>query len=280
MASLIGTPDWQRGVYTPQKLIGKFTTAQLSETVTLPPNCESLLVVVPGVVFYGGQSVQVVGTTTNGTYPAIACIQFPDVDQIGLFIAAVSPAADPAVTVTLTATPSADWYVVADAGVRGVVDYAGALAIAIPGSSPPVGGIQTMGFDGIESRPFLVNKIGETYVVPTVPSVNTNDHPPNELQVVTSTNAGGGATILAATGAGKRYRVFFVSIHITAAGGAGALEDSGIALWGGTGSSTSEVITIDYKPTGIAMTTNSALVVANAGVFNADFIVVYTTETV
>jgi len=214
--SLVDTPDWQRGVVSPQKLIGTFTALQTSGTVNLPPNCESIVVVGLGIGWLNFSSC--IGTTTGVTYPA----SWMNGDSLAIstfVVVSVSPALDPAVTITLTAAPAGGWKVVADAAIRQVIDLATSLAIGIELVAAPLGRVIVAGTTaaGIV-RAIRMSLTSEQYVIATAPGTGTGDHPPTELLWATNTTAGSTTgAILAAPGGGKRYRLFYAQLFASPA---------------------------------------------------------------
>jgi len=215
--SLVDTPDWQRGVVSPQKLIGTFTALQTSGTVNLPPNCESIVVVGLGIGWLNFSSC--IGTTTGVTYPA----SWMNGDSLAIstfVVVSVSPALDPAVTITLTAAPAGGWKVVADAAIRQVIDLATSLAIGTELVAAPLGRVIVAGTTaaGIV-RAIRMSLTSEQYVIATAPGTGTGDHPPTEL-LAASINSG--STLLAAPGGGLRYRIFAVIIATTNVNGIGS----------------------------------------------------------
>jgi len=133
-----GTPDWQRGVFSPQKLVASVPINTGEVTVNMPANTEALL-----IIGAGAYVSSVTGTTTNKTYTFI----YPTNDNTGFAIVFVSPAVDPAVKIMLELAPAPEWYVVADAGVRTVVDavLASAVAGASGGGVAPAGAVLVAG---------------------------------------------------------------------------------------------------------------------------------------
>lgn len=139
------TPDNQRGVVQPQVLLEVFLHPAGGGVVNLPPNCESLLLIGGGVFI-----TSVIGTTSGRSYPIIQSSEALGAGG-GFAICMVSPAADPAVTISF-ATTSTNLYVVADAGVRVVADMIlQAMTIAAlgggiaPSAALMVGGIDVNG---------------------------------------------------------------------------------------------------------------------------------------
>jgi len=275
--SLVDTPDWQRGVVSPQKLIGTFTALQTSGTVNLPPNCESIVVVGLGIGWLNFSSC--IGTTTGVTYPA----SWMNGDSLAIstfVVVSVSPALDPAVTITLTAAPAGGWKVVADAAIRQVIDLATSLAIGIELVAAPLGRVIVAGTTaaGIV-RAIRMSLTSEQYVIATAPGTGTGDHPPTELQIVSAQGVGAGGTILVAPGAGLRYRVFFIQmVQYFGTGNGYVIAGTLVLGWNG---STPGGAFVDLKPTGIPCPENTALTwtIVGAGTITFTGVVVYTVES-
>lgn len=213
--TVVDTSDWQRGTVAPQKLIGNFGAASNPETVTLPANAETLWVFCVGVVGMILQSV--VGVTTGKPYPFAAMPLLFGAGANPIYVVPVSSAADMQVTITWAAAP-AQWYVVADAGVRLVIDQVLQAILATAGLASPGVGLEMLGTDGTNARVIAVSQQGITYAIPSAPDTATGDHPPNELLWATSTTAGSTTgTILALPGPGKRYRLFYAQLFASPA---------------------------------------------------------------
>jgi hypothetical protein len=261
----------------PQTLIGTFTALQTSGTVNLPPNCESIVVVGLGIGWLNFSSC--IGTTTGVTYPA----SWMNGDSLAIstfVVVSVSPALDPAVTITLTAAPAGGWKVVADAAIRQVIDLATSLAIGIELVAAPLGRVIVAGTTaaGIV-RAIRMSLTSEQYVIATAPGTGTGDHPPTELQIVSAQGVGAGGTILVAPGAGLRYRVFFIQmVQYSGTGNGYVIAGTLVLGWNG---STPGGAFVDLKPTGIPCPANTALTwtIVGAGTITFTGVVVYTVES-
>jgi hypothetical protein len=213
--TVVDTSDWQRGTVAPQKLIGNFGAASNPERVTLPANAETLWVFCVGVVGMILQSV--VGVTTGKPYPFAAMPLLFGAGANPIYVVPVSSAADMQVTITWASAP-AQWYVVADAGVRLVIDQVLQAILATAGLASPGVGLEMLGTDGTNARVIAVSQQGIAYAIPSAPDTATGDHPPNELLWATNTTAGSTTgAILAAPGGGKRYRLFYAHLFASPA---------------------------------------------------------------
>ena len=150
----------------------------------------------------------------------------------------------------------------------------GALAAASPADA-----VQVAGTDGTDLRALLTNKQGTEYVIGAVPNIAAGDHPPNELLTVAGVNSVTFA-LLAAAGAGKRYRLYAVQMAALTSGVNCFLQDSVSSLLYGT-SGLGSVSTILYPGQGIPLATNAALnLVLGTGSGSMLGFVAYTLETV
>lgn len=244
----VDTPDYQRGIVNAQALLAATPSGTGSATVAIPPNTETLVVIVPNA--NAGTGIFCTGTTTGIQYSGIKSASEPLVANTPTWFFDVSTAVDPTVTVSLTITPTATWYVYADAGTHITADASK-----------------------------LINNQGVQYVIPALPAVDGGDHPPVELAVASSYIAAVGA-IIAAPGAGLRLRIYTLQMSTVAAGLLGYVLDlgagTGIASCGGVGN-----VALTFPGQGLKLSTNSALeyeILAGAGsMFVA---ATYTTEAV
>lgn len=83
-------------------------------------------------------------------------------------------------------------------------------ASGTPGNAAPDNVVMVGTSDGSDARNLLSNKQGIPLVTPSVPNTATGDHPPNELQWATLNGISSNTDVLAAPGAGLRYRIFFI----------------------------------------------------------------------
>lgn len=115
----VDTPDYQRGVVSAQKLLATVPGGTAAATVGLPPNVETLVVVVPG---FDLTSATCVGVTSNATYPGIATRTGQGAGLTTAMYFDVSAALDASVTVTAGAAPNNTWYIYGDSGVHITTD--------------------------------------------------------------------------------------------------------------------------------------------------------------
>lgn len=244
----IDTPDYQRGVVNAQKLLAHVTGIATSVIVGIPPNTETL--VVTTFVHAVNQPITVTGQTTGVIYPSVPLYPntVPGVWQT--YWVDVSQSVDDEVEVQILGSSSLGWYVYADSGVHLIAD---------------VGGVRTLA--------------GIPYTIPIAPSESAGDHPPVELQSFGG-NFSANGNVLAAPGAGFRYRVFHASaVPVTggsyfaelgnSAGGALFLFCSGIA--GGQ---------MSFYPSGLPCGTNAPIFIGFSAAGEVSVSLAYTTEVV
>lgn len=273
----IDTPDGQRGVVSAQKLLATVPRANSSVTVGVPPNCETLVVVIGGSDF--STTIKCTGVITGFEYPGVAVQPtIPNVTTWPVYFD-VSGVVDEQVTVDLGAAPLGVWYVYADSGVHSVVDLATASAIAAPTAAAPNRAMLVGGNYGGHMHPFLIDGAGTLYAVPTIPSLAAGDHPPTELRVA-SPILGVSGTVVAAPGPGLRIRVFAMQMGSQGQAFTGYLTDtiSGQALCVG-GQSNAGAITLPAQ--GYPLTADAGINFnAWGGTGNMLSVVYYTIEAV
>lgn len=248
MTQNVDTPDYQRGVVNAQVLLATVPGGTSTVTVGVPPNTETLVVIVPGAAANTG--IFCTGVVTGVQYSGVKSSAEPLVSETPTWWFDVSAVVDASVKVSLTVATADVWYVYADAGTHTVADISK-----------------------------LVSNLGVQYQIPTVPATDLGDHPPTEVTVssayISSTSA-----IIAAPGAGLRLRIFSAQLATVTAGLLGYVLDNaagrGLAACAGAGNSITT-----FPGQGYPMSTNSALeyeVLAGSG--SMWVAVVYTTETV
>ena len=173
----IGTPDFTRGVVSAQKLLATTSAGTSTATVGIPPNAETLVVAVPLPPI--GPKAVCQGTTTGFDYPGLSVPSQYSTPSHAIFLFDISAAVDAEATVTLQFSPSRTWYVFSDQGVRITADASK-----------------------------LTSRLGQQHITPGAPSTLAGDHPPVELQSISFFGITATTTILAAPGAGQRYRIF------------------------------------------------------------------------
>lgn len=243
----VDTPDYQVGVVSAQVLLAAVPSGTATVRVGIPPNAETLIVTAANIGT--NPTVFVEGVSTLYKFPGALVVQQPFITAAPTWLFDVSNAVDTQVDVTFSSAPGTGWFVYADSGVHVTVD---------------------------PSK--LTNGYGQQYVIPSVPSVNTADHPPNEL-LWTGGNAAGNTLILPAPGANQRYRLFAAAVWPQGAWGVQVLEHITGRWLIGTGPAGGQV-SITWPLTGITIATNQAVELQAAGVNNVGWHLTYTQETV
>lgn len=273
----IDTPDGQRGVVSAQILLATVPADSLTTTVGIPPNTETLVVLARSP--NRSQFCTAVGVTTGLYYPQLQqTVNVGAGYSVTVFID-VSSAVDGQVEIQFVDILSTPAWVYADSAVHFSPDPATAAAAATIADNTPVAGLLVAGTDGTFATAFRTNQGGVPYVIPTVPSIRTHDHPPTELNVA-SPILGASATVIAAPGAGMRIRVFSMQMGSQGQAFTGYLTDSatGQALMVG-GQSNAGAITLPGQ--GYPLAANAGLnFIAWGGTGNMMIVVYYTMETV
>jgi hypothetical protein len=197
----VDTPDGQYSSVSAQTLLATVAANTVSETVSLPPNTESLLVFVQSTSGYELEST--IGVTTGFYYPIGLYPSMGGGSQNSLYAVGVSPASDSEVVITWVSAPNEPWYVVADSGIRVIVDATLSQVVAEVGASVPGNGVLVLGSDHAVALPFLLGFGGET--IPLVPSMAGQQ-----------TASAGGAQILPAMGGGNHYYLFGYDVDASA----------------------------------------------------------------
>lgn len=244
----IDTPDYQRGVVSAQKLVGVIPAGLTTVTVGVPPNAESLVVAM-------NQSdsslfIDAHGVTTGYNYPGAQLWLTVTAEGGSGWVFDTSAQVDEQVEINLSSAATDPMYVYADAGVHVVADMSKRM-----------------------------NMAGQQYVIPSLPSVLSGDHPFTELSLISPTLAANG-TVLAAPGAGQRYRVFSAQMSAATAGLSGGLVDNVgakvLLFCAGVGNSVTSIPAQGYP-----MAANSPLTYSLAtGAGGMQITVYYTTETI
>lgn len=248
MTIIVDTPDYQRGVVSAQILLAKaLIPTPLFPLIQIPPNAETLILAADGA---DPTIPEVIGQETGIAYAGVKAQSQFQLDNSSVWFYDISSVLDVEIEVVFNTPAITNWYAYTDSAARTIVDVSKTS-----------------------------NQQGVQYVIPTIPATDANDHPPNELLVKNITLAASG-TILAAPGAGKRYRVFSVQMATVTGGVLATAFDATSGLWIGVvaGPGTSQA-TIPAQ--GYPMTANTALGYSlQAGAGSVASIVYYTIETI
>lgn len=189
-----GTPDWQRGSYSAQKLLTVQPATVASVVVDTPANAESIvLALAPGQV---SPIALCVGQTTGIQYTGMQLYGSDNTYRSDTFIFDVSAAVDSQIQIGFESAPGAAWWAYADAGVHLVADM------------------------GTRKTPSSA-----VYTVPTVPSTFGGDHPPCEL-LLAGNIFNAASTLIPAPASGQRNRIFALTMQGIATAVNGYLFDS------------------------------------------------------
>lgn len=105
-----------------------------------------------------------------------------------------------------------------------VIDSKLEAAIGLPTVAVPSDAVMTGWTDGVSLRVPITSKSALPYMIPSAPSQLTADRPPNELLWASTNAVAVNTNVVAAPGAGKRVRLYYVSAFPDTAAGEYALE--------------------------------------------------------
>ena len=144
---IVGSPDWQRGVVTSQKLLSTQAATSLTATVFLPPNAETLVIVTSGPIG-GAQTLTITGVTSAQVYPWQIQFIFSGGQAYAYYYADVSSSVDSSVTITFAQAAAFSWYVYSDQAAHVSFDPNLGLVVQEQNIGPSGWGIPAMGYDG------------------------------------------------------------------------------------------------------------------------------------
>ena len=168
MSQNVGTPDWQRGVVSAQKLLGTFPSGSGTETVGIPPNAESLMILSTDPELTNWVTVK--GVTSNEPYPTYAIPMDIGGGYYSRFISVVSNALDTEVLITWGVDPLGPWSVICDATSRFVLDGSVSAVTGRDGGSSPTSGLMVAGWDGTKSHILNTDSNGLLLTRPLAPT--------------------------------------------------------------------------------------------------------------
>lgn len=155
-------PDYQRARTDAQIVLGNFGMTDLDVTVEIPATIRALWLWIgppPGT-----PDVQVIGTSTNVTYPTAQ----PLIDAQNLTNAPtlvfVNPALDPEVRIIWSESTDADWWVVGDTRPSYVIEATLNGAGGQWGQPVPQGAVLVGGSDGTNLQALAVTDTGELII--------------------------------------------------------------------------------------------------------------------
>jgi hypothetical protein len=200
--SVVDTPDGQYGTVNPQQQLAYFPDATGPETITLPPNAETILIFQNEVFSNVLNSIQ--GVTSGCHY---SWNQLPVGPPGGnpIYVVNVVPAMDDQLIITWQSYGSGiSYYVVADSGIRQTLDVYLQFVLGIVNEDVPTSALLVGGSDGADLRALQTDSNGR--LVPLVPT----DTSPMGMAV-------GPTTFVGAPTSGAWY-LFGVDITTTGAG--------------------------------------------------------------
>lgn len=201
MPSNIGTPDWQRATVSAGKLLASVPSGTSSVTVELPPNAQTIAILLPTSDY--ATDVTVAGVTTGLQYPVV---YRPFTSNLGAdiqFFASVMPSLDTSVVVQIAPNPGSEWWVYAMTSTEVVDVPALATVMAYVQVSDPQNGLVVVGWDGASYHPPRTDTTGRVVIAP----------PANGHQAAV---AAGTTQLLAAPGSGEWY---LYGLDVVASGG-------------------------------------------------------------
>ena len=243
-----GSPDWQRGYYSAQKLLASVPAGTYSVTVTVPPNAETIIVQAANIT--AGAYVTMQGVDTSITYAGFQTDRAGAVSGAFSAFFDCSSILDSQVTLHLQNSLAKPWYVYADAGVHVVGDVN-----------------KTVNLDGYQ------------YVIPTAPGGWPSDHPLNEISVAYVEATTANATILAAPGVGKRYRLFSAQVLVASGTLWAGISDTSTGLFVCWGANNSPGY-MSYGPSGVPLGNNGGVTLNLSAPGTIYGTVAHTTETI
>lgn len=247
------TPDYQRGVISAQKLLGTIPIGGLTATVGVPPNAETIVVMVTGQSPTAGAYAE--GFTTGMIYPVGTVVTTVGTESTVVTWIDVSAAVDDQVTVHLDDTATDVAYIYSDSAVHTVNDP-----------------IITSVLQGVMNKSH-----NALWTMGSAPPTDTGDHPPYEIGYNAVFGVASGTSILAAPGAGKRHRVFGLQAWPNTSGGLVYLRDSVTLQPLAYGTQSAPSVTL--PPCGVPMSADASLdVFVSSG--NIFAVVYSTTETI
>jgi len=112
MTMTIGTPDWSKATVTGQVLLASVASGNISATVVVPLNIQTLVVFSTGPTIATSNELKCVGVTTTTEYPGSVRFPSPGINGYSVRAFPVAPVLDQSVILTWGSAPTVDWYVV------------------------------------------------------------------------------------------------------------------------------------------------------------------------
>ena len=158
MGQIVGTPDWQRGVASAQKLLGHFTSVDTAKTVGVPPNAETVVILTQLSTLAG--NLVVTGHTSGQIY--IWQVDFNVIAGVTWvqFYIDVSSSVDSQIDILFNTAPTADWWVYSDQAAHISFDPIMQRIVSESNTPPGLFGVMSMGFDTVDAQFLAVDSGG------------------------------------------------------------------------------------------------------------------------
>lgn len=169
MAQNVGTPDWQRGIATPQKLLAAVAGGTGSVIVAVPPNAESLVVFAVGAPGLGTLSAY--GEPSNIFYPIQESFSVHGGNSSGQYFINVSGQVDTEVLFGWSIAPGSTWYVYSDQAPHISFDPNVGQLVQERDSLLGLWGVLALGSDTVNQHVIETDSHGR--LIPLVPTLTT-----------------------------------------------------------------------------------------------------------
>jgi hypothetical protein len=188
--SVIDTPDGQYGTINPQQQIAYFASATGPETITLPPNAETILIYQNEVL---SESLDLVQGVTSGCDYSFSKMPVGPPGSNPIYVVSVVPAMDSQLIIGWSGYATGiSYYVVADSGIRQILDVYLQYVLGTVNFPVPTSALLMGGTDGADLRALETDSNGR--LVPLVPTAS-----------VAASNTVANETYLNALGSGAYY---------------------------------------------------------------------------
>lgn len=159
----VGTPDWQRGITTAQKLLATVPATTLTTTVGVPPNAETIVIVTSGPVG-GNQVLTIKGSTSGQVYPWQVQFLTSGSQDYAQYYVDVTSVIDVELSITFTEAAAFTWYVYSDQAAHVVFDPNMGLLVQEHAVPPGLWGVLVEGFDGTDAQFIATDTSGKLVI--------------------------------------------------------------------------------------------------------------------
>lgn len=206
----IGTPDDTYGIVGASVLLAEFIPSHGDQTVTPPPNTQTLLLVTAPSA---ATEFEVVGSDSGLEWEVYQLGQLGPSGTSTTFVVPINTAVDRSYLISAPGHVF-QTFVVAEQGIRAVADCTLQSVLVAPGTTGIFSAMPVAGIDkGVKAYPLSVNAEGELFTVSVPPTTVLADQQTDEILYKTVDNVTGANNVLAAPGAGKAYRLFFCEAY-------------------------------------------------------------------